>query len=51
MLVISGIIVNLNKQICDVINKKDIKLVAQDASTVSEEDIKINIKIIFDREI
>ena len=51
ILVISGIIVNLNKQIREGINEKDIKLVAQDASTasVSTEDIE-KVKTIFERE-
>ena len=51
ILVISGIIVNLNKQIREGINEKDIKLVAQDASTasVSAEDIE-KVKTIFEKE-
>ena len=48
--VIGGIIINLNKQIKDGVDSKDIKLVSQDASTgdISKEDIE-KVQDIFDK--
>ena len=48
--VIGGIIVNLNKQIKEGVDSKDIKLVSQDASTgdISKEDIE-KVQDIFDK--